>query len=292
MLDTTSPVPKQGRMTAPRLTHRAALLRHRARALRTGSGVLAELHGHVATEVQSRLSEVNRTFTAPAVVTGFPDLWVKALPGARIVADDPVLALEPGAHDLVVHVLALHWADDPLGQIIQCARALQPDGLFLAVMPGGRSLQELRAALAQAESDLTGGLSPRVLPMAEIRDAGALLQRAGLALPVADCEPLPLAYRDLNRLIADLRGLGEGNALAARQSGPMPGSIWARTQAVYASAYASPDGLLPVTAELIWLTGWAPSDSQPRPLRPGSATNRLADALGTQESTLPDRPDI
>jgi SAM-dependent methyltransferase len=279
-------------MTAPRLTDRAALQRHRSRALRRGGDALVELYGHVAAEVQSRLSEVNRTFTSPAVVSGFPQLWARLTPGARMVTDEAVLELEPGAHDLVVHALALHWADDPLGQIIQCARALRPDGLFMAVMPGGRSLHELRAALAEAESELTGGLAPRVLPMAEIRDAGALLQRAGLALPVADAETVPLAYRDLSRLVADLRATGEGNALAARHPRPLPRAVWAATQAVYARSFADPAGLLPVTVELIWLTGWAPDDSQPRPLRPGSATKRLADALGTQENPLPDRPDI
>lgn len=273
-------------MTAPQLTDRAALSRQRSRALRRGNGAAAELHGALAGAVQSRLAEVKRTFTAPVVVSGFPEFWANLLPGARHVADDPVLALEPGAHDLVVHAMALHWADDPLGQIIQARRALKPDGLFLAVLPGGRSLHELRSALAQAEADLTGGLSPRVLPMAEIRDLGALLQRAGLALPVADAESQPLAYRDLNRLTADLRGAGEGNALAARARRPMPRRLWARARQVYAEAFATPEGLFPVTLELIWLTGWAPAESQPKPLRPGSAAMRLAEALGTRETTL------
>lgn len=270
----------------PQLTDRAALARHRARALARGNGAAAELHGLVAEAVQSRLAEVNRSFTAPAVVTGFPALWQDVLPGAVVVPDHEVLGLEPGAHDLVVHALALHWADDPLGQIIQCRQALRPDGLFLGVMPGGRSLHELRAALAQAEADLKGGLSPRVLPMAEVRDAGGLLQRAGLALPVADVEAQPLAYRSLDRLAADLRGAGEGNALAARLRRPMPRALWARAQAVYAEAFGR-DGLFPVTLELIFLTGWAPDDSQPKPLRPGSAAARLAEALGGREFPLP-----
>lgn len=270
----------------PQLTDRAALALHRARALACGNGAAAELHGLVAEAVQSRLAEVNRSFTAPAVVTGFPALWQDVLPGAVVVPDHEVLGLEPGAHDLVVHALALHWADDPLGQIIQCRQALRPDGLFLGVMPGGRSLHELRAALAQAEADLAGGLSPRVLPMAEVRDAGGLLQRAGLALPVADVEAQPLAYRSLDRLAADLRGAGEGNALAARLRRPMPRALWARAQAVYAAAFGR-DGLFPVTLELIFLTGWAPDDSQPKPLRPGSAAARLAEALGGREFPLP-----
>lgn len=274
----------------PQLTDRTALSRHRARARHTGGGVAAELHGRLAEALQSRLIEVNRTFTAPAVVTGFPDIWADALPGARVVADAEVLDLTPGAHDLVVHVQALHWADDPLGQLIQCRHALRPDGLMIAVMPGGRSLHELRVALAQAESDLTGGLSPRVLPMTDLRDAGGLLQRAGFALPVADIEVQPLAYRDLDRLVRDLRAAGEGNALAARPRRPMPRGLWARAKSVYAQAFAGADGLFPVTLELVWLTGWAPAESQPQPLRPGSAAARLAEALGTDEVRLPPDP--
>lgn len=273
----------------PVLTDRTALDRQRARALRHGNGSAAELHRSIVDGVQDRLSEVNRSFTAPAIVTPFPQFWADALPDARLIPDAPVLDLTEAGHDLVIHAMALHWADDPLGQIIQCRRALRPDGLFLAVMPGGRSLQELRAALAQAESDLRGSLSPRVLPMADIRDAGALLQRAGLALPVADLETVPLAYRDLTRLVADLRGAGEGNALAARHRQPMPRALWAAAQALYAANFGQ-DGLFPVTLELIWLTGWAPHDSQPRPLRPGSAGTRLARALGTDEIRLPGKP--
>jgi len=275
----------------PALTDRATLDRQRARAQAIGGDTLAEFHSRIAEALHSRLNEVNRSFTSPAVISGFPALWADLWPGARSVADAAVLDLEPGAHDLVVHALALHWADDPLGQIIQCRRALAPDGLFLAVMPGGRTLHELRAALAQAESELTGGLSPRVLPMAEIRDAGALLQRAGMALPVADAEIVPLAYRDLTRLPADLRALGEGNALAARQRRPMPRALWARALALHAGAFADAQGLHPVTLELIWLTGWAPHPDQPRPLRPGSASARLAEALGTAETRLPARSD-
>lgn len=272
----------------PALTDRAALTRQRHRARTRGNGAAAELASALADRLQQRLTEVNRTFTARAVVSGFPTLWADLMPGATVVADDPVLDLQPGAHDLVLHVFGLHWADDPVGQIIQCRRALRPDGLFMAVMPGGRTLHELRAALAQAESDLYGSLSPRVLPMADIRDAGALLQRAGLALPVADAETVPLAWRDPARLVADLRGTGEGNALAARRRRPMPRALWAAAQAIHAGAFGQ-DGLFPGTLELIWLTGWAPDASQPQPLRPGSAAMRLAEALGTEETPLPPR---
>jgi SAM-dependent methyltransferase len=160
----------------PPLTDRATLLRHRARAARAPALFLQEL---AADELQERLIEVNRTFTAPAVVTGMPDLWRSRLPQARIVADDEVLALDEGAHDLVIHAMCLHWANDPVGQLVQCRRALRPDGLFLGVLFGGRTLAELRASLAEAEAAVTGGLSPRVLPMGEIRDLGGLFCAAG-----------------------------------------------------------------------------------------------------------------
>jgi len=216
------------------------------------------------------------------VVTGHPDLWHDVVPDAVCVADTPVLDLEQGAHDLVIHAMSLHWADDPVGQIIQCRRALRPDGLFLAATLGGETLQELRAALAQAETELTGGLSPRVAPMAEIRDMGALLQRAGLALPVADRMPRRVRYPDMYRLMADLRAMGETNALAARHKIAPPRGLFPRAARIYADAFPDEDGVA-ATYETIFLTGWAPSDDQPKPLRPGSAQARLADALGVAE---------
>lgn len=271
----------------PALTDRTALTRFRARARRAPA---LFLHEDVAGEIEERLKEVNRTFTAPAVVTPFPEVWRNILPGARIVADEETLALEPGAHDLVIHALALHWANDPVGQIIQSRRALQPDGLFIAALFGGQSLHELRAVLAQAESDLRGTLSPRVLPMGEIRDLGALLQRAGLALPVADSFSRRVLYRDLRHLVSDLRAMGESNALAQRQRAPIPRALLARAEALYRDSFADAQGRLPATVETLFLTGWAPADTQQQPLRPGSATARLADALGAKETPL--GPDI
>lgn len=237
-------------------------------------------------EVQDRLEMVNRTFTKPAVVTGFPDIWGQAFPDAPIVADDEVLALEPGAHDLVIHGLSLHWANDPVGQLVQCHRALVPDGLFLAVMFGGQTLHELRAVLAETEIALRGGLSPRVLPMGEIRELGSLLQRAGYALPVADSAIQTVAYSDALALMHDLRAMGEGNALTDR-AGPTGREFFAEAAARYDAAFGN-DGRIPATFEMIVLTGWAPHESQQKPLRPGSAAMRLADALGTKETKLPD----
>lgn len=263
-----------------RLTDRPALLAHRARA--QSAGMAGFLHDEARFEIKERLKEVNRTFTAPAVVTGHPAIWDDVLPGARIVADDDMLALEPGAHDLVIHAMALHWAEDPLGQLIQCRRALKPDGLLLAVAFGGGTLAQLRAALAEAEVAVTGGLSPRVAPMAEIRDLGGLLQRAGLALPVADSTPLRVSYARLTGLLHDLRAMGETNALADRHRGPLPRTVLGKAEEVYEQHFAE-DGRLIATFELVFLHGWAPDDSQPQPLRPGSATMRLSDALGVPE---------
>jgi len=271
----------------PRLTDRTALLRQRARAIAAGPALF--LHEAAAAELQERLAEVNRAFTAPAVVTGFPDFWTGVMPGARIVADDPVLALEAGGHDLVVHALALHWADDPVGQIVQCARALRPDGLFLGLTFGGRTLAGLRAALAEAEVAVTGGLSPRVLPMADIRDWGALLQRAGLAMPVADSTVHRVTYADAGALMRDLRAMGEGNALAARNRRPPRPALFRHLADLYARAYAAAEGRVMAEFEVVALTGWAPAPGQPQPLRPGSAGTRLAEALGTTERALPDR---
>jgi len=260
--------------TPPILTDPAALTRNRTRARDPFLQIEA------VTEVQERLAGVNKAFTRPAVVTPFADLWQAALPGARIVPDAPVLDLAPGTHDLVVHALGLHWADDPVGQLVQCRRALSPDGMLMALLFGGQTLHELRSALAQAETEVTGGLSPRVAPMAEIRDLGGLLQRAGLALPVADSFVRRVLYRDLFHLMHDLRAMGEGNALAARLRHPTRRAVFARAAAIYAEAFGR-DGKIPATFEIITLTGWAPHASQQKPLRPGSAQALLAEALTT-----------
>lgn len=272
-------------MTRDPLTDRTALTRNRTRAMRLPA---LFLHETAAGEVEDRLTLVNRSFTAPAVVTGAPEFWRGRFPQARIVPDDDILDLKPEAHDLVVHALCLHWAGDPVGQLVQARRALRPDGLFLAALPGGQTLHELRTALAQAEAEMTGGLSPRVLPMGEIRDLGALLQRADLALPVADSLRLEVTYADPLALMRDLRAMGEANAMTRRARGLMRRAVLARACEIYAQEFARPDGRIPATFELIFLTGWAPDPGQPRPLRPGSAAARLADALGTVERPLED----
>ncbi len=262
----------------PLLTDRAALLRNRARATEVF------LHEVAFADVEERRKEVNRPFTTPLIVSGCASVWQELGP---VIADDEILTLEPGAHDLVVHALALHWANDPVGQLVQCRRALKPDGLFLGLMFGGQTLADLRSALAEAEIEVTGGLSPRVLPMGEIRDLGALLQRAGFALPVADSFTQVVAYRDAWHLMRDLRAMGEGNALAARLRHPTRARVLQRTAELMAERATGPDGLLHVPFEIICLTGWAPDESQPKALKPGSATARLADALDSVETPLP-----
>lgn len=266
------------------LTDRRALDRHRARA-RPDSLFLQEA---AADEVQDRLMLVNRRFSDIAIVTPFPGSWQKNWPESRIVADGDTLDLTPGSFDLVIHGLSLHWSNDPVGQLIQCRRALRPDGLMIAASLGGRTLEELRHVLAEAEAAETGGLSPRVAPMAEIRDLGGLLQRAGFNLPVADSIALAASYRDMHHLMHDLRAMGETNALASRHRAWPRRALFDRAAARYADAFPAEDGRIRATFELVFLAGWAPDDSQPKPLRPGSARMRLAEALAVPERQLPD----
>lgn len=270
--------------TAPPLFDRSALSAHRAR-MRDDA---LFLHRLALDEVQDRLTMVNRSFTAPAIVTPAPQVWRDAFPGAVIVPDDDTLALDPGAHDLVIHAMCLHWANDPVGQLIQCRRALREDGFFLGLLLGGQTLSELRAVLGQAETEVTGGLSPRIAPMGEIRDMGGLMQRAGLTLPVADSHTYTARYRDLAHLMHDLRAMGETNALKDRLRRPTRRAVFDRAGALYADHFPSEDGGISASFEMICLTGWSPADTQPKPLRPGSAQARLAEALGAKEIKLPD----
>jgi len=269
-------------MDMPQLTDRAALMRNRARA--EPSALF--LHEHAADELHERLIEVNRTFTSVAIVTGFPDFWATRYPDATIVSDEDALALEPRAHDLILHVMCLHWANDPVGQLVQTRHALKPDGLLLCTFLGGQTLHELRASLAEAEAVVAGGLSPRIAPMGEIRDLGGLLQRAGFALPVADSTPLTASYANAFHLMHDLRKMGENNALHQRIRHATRRNVLTEAACIYADNFRDAENRVDATFEVITLTGWAPADSQPQPLRPGSAKTRLADALHTDETPL------
>lgn len=270
--------------TTPEIVDRKSLCLHRSRADRDKGMFLQKL---AFDDVQDRLSLVNRDFTNVAVVSPFPEVWAAIFPDAHVVPDTDILDLEPKSFDLVIHALCLHWANDPVGQIIQCHRALKSDGLFICVTFGGQTLSELRAALGQAESEERNGLSPRIVPMGEIRDLGALLQRAGFALPVADSVPMKVTYKTPWHLMKDLRAMGETNALSGRLRHPTGKSVFLRAASLYESEFGE-NGRIPATFELVFLTGWAPDESQPKPLRPGSASARLAEALGAVETPLKD----
>ena len=269
------------------LTDLSALARNRARASRAPALFLQE---DMATEVQERLIEVNRTFTTPAIVAPFANFWRDKVRGAKVVGDSELLDLTEASHDLVIHAMSLHWANDPVGQLVQCRRALKPDGLFLGLLFGGQTLSQLRSCLAEAETEVSGGLSPRVVPMGEIRDLGGLLQRAGFALPVADSITRTVFYRDAFHLMADLRAMGEANALTQRLRKPTKRQVFARAAQIYQNNFSRADGRIAATFEVICLTGWAPDKGQQIPLRPGSATHRLSDLLGTDETPLPRSP--
>lgn len=276
--------------TPPSLFDADLLARRRARA--DAGGPRADfLHEAVADEVSERLKEVNRSFHAPAIIGPRADLWAgRIAPGARLIAPREVLEIEPEGHDLVIHALTLHWANDPVGQLVQARRALRPDGLFLGALFAGETLTELRRALSQAEVEILGGLSPRVAPMGEIRDLGGLLQRAGLALPVADSLRYDVTYATPLNLMRDLRAMGETNVMTDRLRRPMRRDMLARACAIYAERFGLPDGRIPATFEVVFLTGWAPAPDQQKPLRPGSARARLADALGVSEQSAGEKP--
>ncbi len=253
-----------------------------------------------AADVVDRLAPVQREFRAVLDLgTPRPTLaatLAEALPGAAItraapllepadprwrtvVADGEAQPFGPERFDLAVSVLALHAFNDLPGALVQVRRALKPDGLFLAALLGGQTLGELRGVLTEAEIELTGGASPRVAPFSDLRDLGNLMSRAGLALPVTDTDVLTVRYSSVFGLLADLRAMGATNALVARGRGPLPRRVLGRAADLYAQRFSDPDGRLRATFELVWLSGWAPDPSQQKPLKPGSAKVRLADAL-------------
>jgi SAM-dependent methyltransferase len=199
------------------------------------------------------------------------------------VADEEALPFRDASLDLVVSALALQFVNDLPGALLQIRRALKPDGLFLAALLGGGTLTELRQAFAAAESDVEGGVSPRVAPFADLRDLGALLQRAGFALPVTDTDHLIVRYNTVFGLTHDLRRMGATNALLDRRRAPLKRATLMRMAEIYAQRFADADGRVRATFEIVWLSGWAPHPRQQQPLKPGSASTRLADALGTPE---------
>ena len=207
-----------------------------------------------------------------------------------VVADEEALPFRDASLDLVVSALALHFVNDLPGALIQIRRALKPDGLFLAAMLGGDTLTELRQSFAEAEAEIEGGISPRVAPFADVREMGALLQRAGFALPVTDVERITVRYSSPFILMSELRRMGASNALAERRRTPLRRATLDRMAEIYAQRFSDRDGKIRATFEVIWLSGWAPHESQQKPLRPGSARTRLADALGVREHSTGEKP--
>ena len=285
-------------MPSPLIFDRQLLRARRARAAALGpAGFLLD---RVADDLAARLSAVLRTFDIAADIGTPTDAVRRALTGRvgtivavrpdaagcnrpAVAADEEALPFRDGSLDLAVSALALQFVNDLPGTLIQIRRALKPDGLFLAAMIGGETLGELQEAFAQAESEIEGGLSPRVAPFADLRDLGALLQRAGFALPVTDVDRVTVRYATPLALMQDLRRMGATNVLAERRRKPLRRSTLARMLQVYAQRFADPDGRVRATFEIVWLSGWAPHESQQKPLKPGSAKARLADALQTQE---------
>jgi SAM-dependent methyltransferase len=214
-------------------------------------------------------------------VDALPEQLPRRVPA--IAADEEALPFRDASLDLVVSALALHTVNDLPGVLAQVRRALKPDGLFLAAMLGGETLTELRQAFTLAETELVGGVSPRIAPFGDVRALGMLLQRAGFALPVADVDRVTVRYATALALLDDLRRMGAANALVARSRAPLRRGVLMRMAELYAQRFSDPDGRVRATFDIVWLSGWAPHESQQKPLRPGSATTRLADALGTME---------
>jgi SAM-dependent methyltransferase len=216
------------------------------------------------------------------------DQFLVGIEGTRVLADEEALPFRDGAFDLVISALTLQHVNDLPGTLLQIRRALRPDGLFLASLLGGDTLTELRQAMLAAEDELDGGVSPRVAPFADVRDLGALLQRAGFALPVADADVVTVTFPTPIHLMHELRAMGCTNVLAARRRRPLRRATLLRACEIYAERFADADGRIRATFEIVTLTGWVPHESQQKPLRPGSARMRLADALGVEESKASD----
>ncbi len=291
----------------PRLFDRALHRRRLERAAR-GYGAADFLKRRAAEDIVQRLEAIKRQFPVAVDLGARNGAFARALAasdaaakvetlieadvspamlagrgGPRLVLDEERLPFADASLDLAVSSLALHWANDLVGALIQLRRALKPDGLFIGAILGGATLTELRQALLQAESELAPGVGPRVSPFADAYDGAALLQRAGFALPVSDVDRVTVRYAHPLKLLADLRAMGETNVLVERPRAPLTRAVLARTFEIYAAKFGEADGRIPATFEIITLTGWAPHPDQQQPLKPGSAKVRLADALGVVE---------
>jgi NADH dehydrogenase [ubiquinone] 1 alpha subcomplex assembly factor 5 len=292
-----------------RIFDRALLARRRNR-IADGAEAYDFLLERVADDIAERLALVQRRFPLAANIGAHHGVLSRRIEGVagvervvnvdhaprllarcgrlRVVADEEALPFAEASLDLVVSGLSLHLVNDLPGALVQIRRALKPDGLLLAALLGGETLTELRQAWLAAEAEMMGGASPRVAPFADVRDLGALLQRAGFALPVVDSETVTVTYASPLALMLEIKAMGASNMLAARHRCPVTRGLLARAAEIYAERFAETGGRVPATFEILTLTAWAPDESQPKPLKPGSAQARLADALGTAERKLPD----
>jgi len=283
---------------------RPLLLRRRDRVA-AGAARHEFLLARAAGDILERLSAIQRRFLVALSLGAYHGLLgrrLRQVPGVELVvdaevswhllrqcgsprvqADEEALPFRDGSLDLVVSGLALQLVNDLPGTLVQIRRALKPDGLFLAALLGGNTLIELRHALLAAEEETSGGASPRVAPFADVQDLGALLQRARFALPVVDVDTVTVTYPDALALMHEVRAMGAANPLRARDRRPLRRATLQRALSVYQERFGLPNGRVPATFEIITLTGWAPHESQQQPLQPGTATVRLADALGTAE---------
>jgi SAM-dependent methyltransferase len=293
----------------PDLFDRTLFQQRRLKALRAAKPGADFLLKAVADDLEERLLLVNRSFPTAVDLGGHTGLISDAisrsgkaegllradlfsadpsLPAPDLVCDDALIPLRDQCADLIVSALNLQFVNDLPGCLIQIRRALAPDGLFLATLPGAGTLTELRDSLTRAELEISGGAAARVLPFADTRDLGSLLQRAGFALPVTDQDIVTVRYDSMFGLIADLRAMGATSVLKERSRVPLSQGVLLRAAELYAENHADPDGRIRATFALVTLSGWAPHESQQKPLRPGSAKTRLADALGVSERKLED----
>lgn len=279
------------------------IVRQRKRRARTGFRKASFLHERVAADLADRLEAVPRPFERVLALGGgglfSEEISARPELAARIgtiietdldVTDPEHLPFAYGSFDLIISPLALHWINDLPGALIQLRLALKPDGLLLASLFGGETLTELRLVLIEAESEITDGAGPRVSPFADLQDIAGLLQRAGYALPAADRDVVTVRYSEPMRLLADLRAMGETSALRERSPRGLSRRILSRAFEIYRQRYTDADGRIGATFEILTATGWSPHESQQKPLKPGSAKTRLADALNTKEQSAGEQP--
>jgi NADH dehydrogenase [ubiquinone] 1 alpha subcomplex assembly factor 5 len=298
-------------MTEERLLFDRKLLRQRRARFAHEIAAREQVLAHVAREIAERVTLMLRPFPLALDLGAYRGLlgrkvaelpsvdaviyaesvlaFAARCPRPALVCDEDLLPFKDGSLNLIVSGLALHRVNDLPGALIQIRRALAPDGLFMAALLGAGALSELREALVEAEAETQGGASPRVAPFGDVRAYGSLLQRAGFALPVADAETLTVLYPNPGEVMREIRALGGGNVLLARSRRPLARHTLKRAEDIYRARHATPDGQVRASFEIVYLSGWGPDPSQQKPLKPGSAARRLADALGTTERPAGDK---